>query len=159
MWIGEVAARSGVSRKALRLYERAGILAPSSRTASGYRVYGDDVLGVLRFLTGARRLGFSLAEIKDIIALKQTGQAPCPHVRTLLQARVTDLERTMAELSALRSRLRGLLAGWRTHEGKTAAVCPHIEHRAAEKRRNHGADDGLPVSRVRRLPRGRRPGR
>ena len=54
--IGEVAAKSGVSRKALRLYEKAGILPPSRRTASGYRVYGPETLALLGFVTQARWL-------------------------------------------------------------------------------------------------------
>ena len=52
--IGEVAARSGVSRKALRLYEARGILPPPRRTASGYRSYPTDLLGGLHFVTQAR---------------------------------------------------------------------------------------------------------
>ncbi len=160
LWIGKVAARTGLSRKALRLYEAAGILAPSSRTASGYRLYDDTALAVLAFVARARRLGFSLDEIKEIVALKQTGQTPCPHVRRLVERRVTDLDRTIDELSALRSRLRSLLARWRTLAGEAAAVCPHIEYPAAEKRRNgDGAKDSLSVPSVRRVPRGRGPRR
>src|SRR5439155_14683848 len=62
--IGEVAARSGVSRKALRLYEAAGILPAPRRTAARYRVYGSDTLALLAFVTQARRLGFTLGDIK-----------------------------------------------------------------------------------------------
>jgi len=58
-----VAIRSGVSRKALRLYEAMGILPTPARTESGYRAYGHEVIGLLRFIVRARRLGFSLAEI------------------------------------------------------------------------------------------------
>jgi hypothetical protein len=53
--IGEVAAKSGVSRKALRLYEKAGILPPPRRTESGYRVYSSETLGLLAFVAQARR--------------------------------------------------------------------------------------------------------
>ena len=60
MTIGEVATRSGVSRKALRLYEARGIVSKPRRTRSGYRVYEADVLGVLHFVTQARRLGLTL---------------------------------------------------------------------------------------------------
>ncbi len=152
--IGQVANRTGLSRKALRLYEAAGILPRPARTPAGYRVYGDDVLGLLQFVTRARRLGFSLAQIKMIVALKQTGQSPCAHVRTLVERRAADLERTIEELSALRSRLGSLLAGWQSREGRTAAICPHIEHRAAEERRkNDGANDDLSVPRLRPLSR------
>jgi DNA-binding transcriptional MerR regulator len=62
--IGEVAARSGLSRKALRLYEARGLLPASRRTPAGYRVYAPETLGVLHFITRARRLGLTLGEIQ-----------------------------------------------------------------------------------------------
>ena len=131
--IGEVAAQGGVSRKALRLYEAAGILPPPTRTAAGYRVYGKDTLTVLAFVIQARRLGFTLQEIKEIVAIKRSGQMPCSHVRQLVFRKVTDLDRTVRDLTAMRNALRGLLASWSCRRGKIAGVCPHIED--AEKRR------------------------
>jgi DNA-binding transcriptional MerR regulator len=75
--IGDVAAKSGVTRKALRLYEQAGILPPARRTAAGHRVYSQDTLAVLVFITQARRLGFRLDEIKRITTLKRSRRALC----------------------------------------------------------------------------------
>jgi len=63
--IGEVARQSGARRKALRLYERAGILPPVQRTEAGYRVYGAEALDLLAFVRQAQRLGFTLEEIKE----------------------------------------------------------------------------------------------
>ena len=60
--IGEVAAQAGVSRKALRLYEAAGILPPARRTTAGYRVHGSDAVTLLAFVSQAWRLGFRLDE-------------------------------------------------------------------------------------------------
>jgi MerR family copper efflux transcriptional regulator len=125
--VGEVVARSGVSRKALRLYEAMGILPPPARTETGYRLYGDDVLAVLRFVTQARRLGFSLAEIRDIAAIRRSGQLPCPHVQNLVRQRVAAVEDTLRELTATRQTLRAMLASWRARSGRGATVCPHIE--------------------------------
>jgi len=79
--IGEVAGRSGVSRKALRLYEREGILPRPGRTAAGYRIYDDDALEILGFVTQARRLGFRLDQIKEIVALKRSGRVLGTEVR------------------------------------------------------------------------------
>src|SRR6266852_807975 len=79
--IGEVAARRGLSRKALRLYEARGILPTPRRTPSGYRTYPVDVLGVLHFVTQARRLGLTLREIGSIVALRCAKPGPCVHVR------------------------------------------------------------------------------
>ncbi len=89
--IGEVARRSGASRKAVRLYEARGILAPARRTAAGYRVYSSEVVGMLAFVGQGRRLGLTLAEIRDIVALRRAGVAPCAHVHRLLEQRATDL--------------------------------------------------------------------
>jgi DNA-binding transcriptional MerR regulator len=83
--IGDVAARSGLSRKALRLYEARGILSSARRTPSGYRRYPTDVLGLLAFVGQARRPGLTLAEIRHIVDLRRAGYAPCGHVRELLQ--------------------------------------------------------------------------
>src|SRR5439155_7539508 len=66
--IGEVAKRSGASRKALRLYEEAGILPAPRRTQSGYRVYSSEALDLLAFVRQAQRLGVTLDEIKEIVA-------------------------------------------------------------------------------------------
>ena len=68
--IGEVSERSGLTRKALRLYETHGILPAPRRGPSGYRLYPADVLGLLTFVGQARRLGLSLAEIREIVALR-----------------------------------------------------------------------------------------
>ncbi len=134
--IGEVAARSGVSRKALRLYEAAGILPPPARTATRYRVYGADTLAVLRFVARARWLGFTLAEIKEIVAIKRAGQLPCAHVQALVARKAGELDRTLRELQAQRRMLRGLMVSWGARRGGAAAVCPHIEDGGRpEKRR------------------------
>jgi DNA-binding transcriptional MerR regulator len=133
--IGEVAARSGVSRKALRLYEAAGILPAPLRSTSRYRVYGEEALAFLAFVSQARRLGFTLAQVKEIVALKRAGQVPCPHVRDLVRRKAAELDRAAADLALMRRRLHGLLRSWRAYSGRAAQVCPHIEHFATPKLR------------------------
>ena len=75
--IGEVARQSGVSRKALRLYESLGIMPAPRRTPAGYRVYPRDALRVVAFVGQGRRLGLTLSEIKHVVALRRAGTAPC----------------------------------------------------------------------------------
>src|SRR5688500_17821943 len=123
--IGEVAARSGVSRKALRLYEARGILRPPTRSPSGYRRYPADVLRLLTFVAQARRLGLSLAEIKHVVALRRDGSTPCLHIRALLEQKAADLEGILTEV-------RGILKAWSPSPRGPAAVCPHIEGRGGE---------------------------
>jgi DNA-binding transcriptional MerR regulator len=122
MQVGEVVARTGVSRKALRLYEARGILPPPRRTASGYRVYAPDVLDVLDFVRRGRRLGLTLAEISHIIGLRRSGAAPCGHVRRLLTQKEADLKALLVEV-------RRILASWPLTDGLHAVICPHIERK------------------------------
>jgi DNA-binding transcriptional MerR regulator len=126
--IGEVAARSGVSRKALRLYEKAGILPSPRRTVAGYRLYGPDTLALLVFVTQARRLGFRLDEIKGIVVLKRLGRTPCAHVLDLVRVKLETIEQTLTDLTEVHGQLQGLMRSWRSRRRRPAAVCPCIEH-------------------------------
>ena len=154
--IGEVAKRSGASRKALRLYEAAGILPTARRTSSGYRVYDSGALDLLAFVRQAQRLGFTLDEIKEIVAIKRAGQAPCPHVRDLVKRKAEELEQRLADLMEIRDGLRALLQSWRSLRQNRAAVCPHIEQAIRSKKRevrHRAVEEGrgvpLPGSQVR----------
>jgi DNA-binding transcriptional MerR regulator len=159
--IGEAAKRSGASRKALRLYEEAGILPVLRRTPSGYRVYGSDVLDLLAFVRQAQRLGFMLDEIKTIVAIKRAGRAPCTHVRELVQRKADELNQRLSDLTIVRNGLRALLNGWRRAGKARAVVCPHIEHASRSKtgrsRNGRPEDVALPIVHV--LPGSRHRGR
>ena len=151
--IGEVAKRTGATRKALRLYEAAGILAAPRRTTSGYRVYGPDSLALLSFIRKAQGLGFTLGEIKDIVAIRRSGRAPCPHVCDLVRRKAADLDRKLADLAEVRRGLLRLLNDWQSWDGAPAAVCPHIERDKRRKRDGQREDVALP--RVHRMSRSR----
>ena len=118
--IGAVAARSGFSRKALRLYEARGILPPPRREPSGYRRYPADVLKLLTFVGQARRLGLTLSEIKHIVVLRRSGSAPCAHLRALLEQKAVDLEGLLAGVRSI------ILGSWGAN-GRHATICPNIE--------------------------------
>jgi MerR family transcriptional regulator, copper efflux regulator len=108
MRIGELADRAGISTKAIRYYEWIGILAPPARTASGYRVYDDTALGRLGFVRAAQALGLTLGEIRQIIAFRDGGTAPCAHVTELLRRHAADLDARIRELQQLRGELQQL---------------------------------------------------
>jgi DNA-binding transcriptional MerR regulator len=79
------------------------------------------------FVIRARSLGLSLAEIRELVALRRTGWMPCPEVRALARRKLARLDRELAELIERRDRLRDLVAGRPPRSGRTAAVCPAIE--------------------------------
>lgn len=127
--VGEAAQAAGLSPKAVRLYEAKGLLPPAERTAAGYRTYTDDDIAVLRFIRQAKTLGLSLAEIRDILAIRRDGDPPCRHVTALLDRRLADIDRTVAELRQLRRALADTRARAVTASTGDHAVCQIIEHR------------------------------
>jgi MerR family copper efflux transcriptional regulator len=108
MRIGELADQAGISTKAIRYYEQIGILTPPARTPSGYRSYDQSALGRLGFVRAGQAVGLTLGEIRQIIAFRDDGQAPCAHVTDLLQRHAAELDARIAELQQLRGELRQL---------------------------------------------------
>jgi MerR family copper efflux transcriptional regulator len=104
--IGRVAQQTGLTPKAVRLYETHGLIAPPARTASGYRTYQPKDLPVLRFIRQAQALGLTLKEIKTILDVRRGGRAPCALVAHLLDEHLAETERRIAELQELRAALR-----------------------------------------------------
>ncbi|MGH7307440.1 MAG: MerR family DNA-binding protein [Candidatus Rokuibacteriota bacterium] len=151
--IGEIAKRSGASRKALRLYEAAGILPAARRTAAGYRIYGIDTLAVLSFVRQAQRLGFTLGEIKEIVAIREAGRPPCRHIRDLVRRKVEELDQQRSALEAIQDSLQALLTGWRARRLAGDAVCPNIER--IRKGDQHGEGEDVTVSGVHLVSRSR----
>ena len=88
--IGQLAKRGGVGIDTVRYYERNGLLAPHTRLASGYRRYGDIELARLRFIRRAQTLGFTLKEIKQLLAL--SAQRDVGRVKRSAQAKLLDTE-------------------------------------------------------------------
>lgn len=103
--IGQVASRSGVLTKTIRYYESLGLLARADRLANGYRDYPDTILERLAFIRAAQSSGFTLGEIREIIAFRDQGQAPCDHVRDLIDRHANDVEKRIAELQRMRDDL------------------------------------------------------
>jgi DNA-binding transcriptional MerR regulator len=125
--VSELARRTGTTRKALRLYEASGLIAPATRTPAGYRVFGADAVALVSFIVKARRAGFTVAEIREIVSIRRSGRAPCSHVRMLIDTKLTNIDRALADLNAARDELAAMRNTWRTHTRGNAAVCPHIE--------------------------------
>lgn len=104
----QLASRVGVNVESLRYYERTGLLDVPPRTASGYRRYPDEAVRRLRFIKRAQGLGFTLAEVKELLDLQMRPEATCADVRSRAQAKIEDVDRRLRELKALRAALVAL---------------------------------------------------
>lgn len=125
--IGDVAKLSGIGIEALRFYERSGLLGQPRRTQSGYRVYDEAMLQRLDFIKRAQVLGFSLDEIKRIIADKQAGRSPCMEVREIVRHRLEELDERMKEMRRYRKELGTALTQWEETGELDGHVCGLIE--------------------------------
>jgi len=122
--IGEAAALSGVSAKMVRHYESLGLLPKVGRTESGYRQYGAKEVHTLRFIRRSRDLGFSMAEIADLLKLWQNRRRASSDVKRIALAHVTDLDRRMEEMAAMKRTLARLAECCR---GDERPDCPILD--------------------------------
>jgi len=108
MRIGQLAEATGTTTKTLRFYEETGLLAPAERLASGYRDYAEDAVGRIGFIHRGQAAGLTLAQIRQILKIREHGQAPCSHVQGLLGERLGELDAQISELLALRETISQL---------------------------------------------------
>lgn len=106
--IGEVAERGGVNLQTIRYYEREGLLPTPPRLASGYRVFPESTVHRVRFIKRAQELGFSLAEINELLAIQLDPAKDCSDVQRLARAKVADIEEKMRTLEQMRRVLTSL---------------------------------------------------
>jgi len=105
----EVAARARVNAQTLRYYERRGLLPAPERTSSGYRAYPADSVRVVRFVKRAQQLGFTLADIEELLHLAGGGPASCEDAKTMASGRIADLQQRIAQLVGMRDALARLV--------------------------------------------------
>jgi Cu(I)-responsive transcriptional regulator len=101
MNIGEASAASGVTAKMIRHYEESGLIRAPRRTASNYRAYSHADVHVLRFIKRARTLGFSVADIKQLLGLWQNKSRSSAAVKRIARSHIDELERKIAELQSM----------------------------------------------------------
>ena len=105
--IGELATRAGVTPEAIRYYEREGVVPRATRSGPGrYRHYGESDVERLRFIRRARELGFSLDEVRELLALADGSPSrPCYDVNRIARAHLEQVDAKLAQLTALRAEL------------------------------------------------------
>jgi MerR family mercuric resistance operon transcriptional regulator len=99
--IGELSRRTGCNIETIRYYERIGLLPAAMRAASRYRLYADHDVRRLVFVRRARELGFTLNQVRPLLALAGSGQAACAEVRDLAASHLGDVRAKIADLQAL----------------------------------------------------------
>lgn len=107
--IGALARSAGVGADTVRYYEREGLLPKPARTASGYRTYAPDAASRLRFIRRAKDLGFSLGDIRDLLALSSDRDHGVHGVRQRAQARLDEVEQRLRELRRMQRGLKDLI--------------------------------------------------
>ena len=128
MRIGHVADQLDLNPKTIRYYEDIGVLPPAARTDAGHRVYGDEDIERLGFIRAAQRLGFSLDEIREILAFRDRADRPCAYVINVLDRRVNELADRIAEMRDLRRTLMDLRRSAQDLPDGDAWCCRMIEH-------------------------------
>jgi DNA-binding transcriptional MerR regulator len=110
MQIGEVARKIGVATSAIRFYEESGLLPEPNRTPSGYREYDPSVIDRLTFIRAGQAVGLTLAELKEVLGIRDRGETPCTHVAALIDLRIDEIDQRIKDLRRLRRDLT-VLAG------------------------------------------------
>jgi DNA-binding transcriptional MerR regulator len=134
MQIKELSQRTNLSAKTIRYYEEIGLLPPPKRLPNGYRDYEETAVSRIKLVAGARTLGFSLDDIREILALRDRREAPCRVVLDMLQAKAAEIEQRIRELKRLQTELEELHALGLTFptddvDGKNC-VCHLVSERA-----------------------------
>lgn len=124
MNIGHAATASGVSAKTIRHYEEVGLVRPPKRTASNYRTYPASDVHLLRFVKRARALGFSMADIKRLLALWQNKGRSSASAKNIAGRHIDELRRKRAEMESMIQALEHLT---RNCHGDTRPQCPILD--------------------------------
>lgn len=128
--IGELAAACGLTRDALRYYERQGLLPRSRRTSGGFREYDSRTVDRIHFIKQAQSHGLTLRDIRDLVSHESdAGRTRCRHVRDLLARKLEQLEAKRRELEVFCQTLRRYLEMCdHALEARTAVECPVVEN-------------------------------
>ncbi len=124
---GTLAARTGVHAETIRYYEKIGLLPPPARGANGYRLYGEEHVRRLRFIRRARALGFSIEELRDLIALAEGRPEDCAAVARMAERQLARIRLRIADLERIVDTLEGQVAACRTRAGSSPPACPMLE--------------------------------
>jgi len=125
--IGKLAKACGVNIDTVRYYERKGLLTPTDRTHAGYRVFSNETVKRLKFVRRAQTLGFTLAEIKEILTLSETPEADCADIRDYTHKKITEIKERITDLAKIIYSLEKLAKSC-PGEGKPLNECSILQY-------------------------------
>ena len=110
MRIGQVAKRAGVNVETIRFYERKRLITQPLRTSGGYREYRNEAIANIRFIKRAQELGFSLAEIAELLSWQTDPRATCADVKQKAEAKISTIHGRIIDLQKMKHSLEQLAA-------------------------------------------------
>ncbi len=122
---GQLAAQAGVNVETIRFYERKGLLPSPQRTPGGFRQYSQNDLKRLRFIITAKRHGFTLHEVRELLELRVSPTSTCAQVRQKAREKIKIIDEKLGELQRMRKALKVLSAS--CHGDDPAGECPILE--------------------------------
>ena len=125
--IGELATDLGINPKTIRYYEEIGLLPAPRRSVAGYRQYGAADRERLRFIAKAKAIGFTLREIRELLARRDGGEEPCPHLGRLLDRKLAAVDLHLRLLTEMRTELLVLQAEMTVTACSSTPICGPIE--------------------------------
>src|SRR5499427_3951413 len=123
--IGQLARAAGVPTTTLRYYERAGLVRPTTRGENTYRLYAAQTLDVIRFIRAAQAAGFTLNDVRTLLALYAGDLALCKDVQPLIAKRLADVSQRLKELRQIQRLLQTFLA--QCHAQDQDALCHVVD--------------------------------
>ena len=134
--IGQLGKKAGVNVQTIRYYERLGLLNPTARRLSGYRLYGAEEIRRLCFIKNAQALGFTLREVTELLNLRVRSSARCDAVQRKAQEKLAQVERKAQDLRAMARSLRSLIRA--CESGRPTDACPIVEGLETQRRNADG---------------------
>lgn len=134
MTVNEFSKRSAIAPHVVRYYARIGLLQPARHSENGYKLFSRADIVRLRFIRNAQSLGYSLEEIRGLLALSSEGKSVCREARAILQRRLAENRAKLEELAALQRRMERALQLWRQipdSNPNEARVCRLIDDATA----------------------------
>ena len=128
--IGRLAAAAGVNLETVRYYERINLMPPPARTASGHRAYEESHIRRLTFIRRARELGFSIEQIRDLLALAEPTRTSCAEVREIARTHLDEVRAKLADLAKLEHLLAETVDRC---SGDPAPSCPVLDMLATQE--------------------------